>query len=534
LENSSFFWRISEGRINNNTNSFFLHRFTDSERYGNPTDDSHDVELTVEGIEGLRMLIKAGSLTRPDGTQPSPEDPTVVALNQVHFDKVPMAMPDGASPPFAWTLQPGGAIFDPPVQIIYPNMSALPAGSIAYFLSFNHDTMKFEIVATGSVSDDGSEIVTDPGAGLTVAGWGCNCPPYSVTGDCENCDGPCIDNGQLGGGKINNISNEAVIGTPVIFKIDAITDTGGRKLETCADGVKRIKSVRPRLVTVEWIIHRPDGTKSSGYGRTAVTSGDVCGIYTCSYTAFTGRDCKPVRLSRSSTTRRVFEDFGPEVSLGYDFPGIVTDTINLLASRLGMEVKSGNVSIKQKTRDCCDEKGNSIPDGDRQASNVVKINFVAEKKPIRLANGIPLGFQKEIQIPVPLRPDPLFKVAGGFLVDFPASVSGSIGEVSSECFKDDPKLNCKTVDFSVNGGGELELTLEFAVCDENGNECEGFDIDFIKASVGLNGKLGWNIDECGSGLDVSACFANPSVEFGINVFGISVSKTFSTSGGCLF
>ena len=94
-------------------------------------------------------------------------------------------MPDGVSPPFAWTLQPAGATFDPPIQIEYPNMTGLPAGAVSYFLSFNHDTNRFDIVASGTVTADGSTIISDPGSGLTVAGWGCNCPPYSVTGDCE-------------------------------------------------------------------------------------------------------------------------------------------------------------------------------------------------------------------------------------------------------------------------------------------------------------------------------------------------------------
>src|SRR6266404_5600139 len=96
-----------------------------------------------------------------------------------------MPIPDGASPPFAWTLQPGRSTFDPPIQIEYPNMSALPAGSLAYFLSFNHDTRRFEIIASGHVQDDSSTIVSDPGAGLSIAGWGCNCPPYSVAGSCN-------------------------------------------------------------------------------------------------------------------------------------------------------------------------------------------------------------------------------------------------------------------------------------------------------------------------------------------------------------
>jgi alpha-tubulin suppressor-like RCC1 family protein len=153
-------------------------------------DGTTDLVLTCEGIEGLKMTIQANSMSHPDGTRVTPERPAVVSLNQVHHDDVPMPMPDGVAPPFAWTFQPGGAHFDAerPVKVEYPNMSGLPPGAVAYFLSFNHDTERFEIVASGHVTEDGSTIVTDPGSGLTLSGWGCNCPPYSVTGDCSSCE----------------------------------------------------------------------------------------------------------------------------------------------------------------------------------------------------------------------------------------------------------------------------------------------------------------------------------------------------------
>lgn len=94
-------------------------------------DGTEDVELTVAGVEGLRMIVKAGSMTRVDGTVPNTSDPATLSLNQVHFDDVPMPMPDGVAPTFAWTLQPSGARFDPPIEVIYPNMSGLPAGAAA-------------------------------------------------------------------------------------------------------------------------------------------------------------------------------------------------------------------------------------------------------------------------------------------------------------------------------------------------------------------------------------------------------------------
>lgn len=143
-----------------------------------------DIELTVAGIEGLVMTVKANSMKI--GGVPAP-DGTKISLNAVHHDDVPMPMPDGAAPPFAWTFQPAGAVFDPPVAIRYPNMTGAAPGAVGNFLTFNHATGRFEIVATGVVSADGSILQTDPGSGLSLAGWGCNCPPYSVTGSCEMC-----------------------------------------------------------------------------------------------------------------------------------------------------------------------------------------------------------------------------------------------------------------------------------------------------------------------------------------------------------
>lgn len=149
---------------------------------------TNDLVLNCEGVDGLKMMIVANSMRHPNGLLVTPERPAFVSLNQVHHDDIPMPMPDGASPPFAWTLQPGGATFDPPVHVEYPNMSGLAPGAAAFFLSFNHDTERFEIVSSGHVTEDGSRIVTDFGSGLTISGWGCNCPPYAVATDCSNED----------------------------------------------------------------------------------------------------------------------------------------------------------------------------------------------------------------------------------------------------------------------------------------------------------------------------------------------------------
>jgi hypothetical protein len=66
-------------------------------------------------------------------------------------------------------------------------MTGLPPGAIANFLSFDHAINQFRIVASGSVTADGSYIITDRGSGISTAGWGCNCPPYEIVASCESC-----------------------------------------------------------------------------------------------------------------------------------------------------------------------------------------------------------------------------------------------------------------------------------------------------------------------------------------------------------
>jgi len=151
---------------------------------------TQDVELTIEGIAGLKMRIKAGSMTLSNGTKPSLANPVTVSLNQVHSDNIPMPIQDGVAPLLTWTLQPASAKFSPPVEIEYPNMTGLAPGSATNFLSYNHDIERFEIVASATVSADGAIIKSDPGTGLTSSGWGCNCPPYSATGTCKGQGGP--------------------------------------------------------------------------------------------------------------------------------------------------------------------------------------------------------------------------------------------------------------------------------------------------------------------------------------------------------
>jgi len=275
---------------------------------------SQPTELTVQGIDGLRMIVAPGSMRMPDGSLAP--DGTIVALNQVHHDDIPMPMPDGAAPPFAWTLQPGGATFDPPIRIEYPNMSALPPGALAYFLSFDHDTGRFEIVSSARVTDDGLTIVSDPGGGLSVAGWGCNCPPYSVTTDCEPCETTCEDAGSIscsGGVSVSDATPDHM--QPITFTAAGCSDSGGSTRTECPDGSVSFDTVGAAGVSYSWSVTKPTGAVLTGSGPSAALVADECGTYMATFRARADRTCPPSEVVVGTATAVVTGDLEDPKSL---------------------------------------------------------------------------------------------------------------------------------------------------------------------------------------------------------------------------
>lgn len=135
-------------------------------------DGSTSIVLPFPSVVDARFVIVEGTEARhPDGTLVTPESPLALTVAQVPVHEVPMRFSDGASPPNAWSLQPSGATFDPPLVIELPNLSGEPPGAVLPILSFDHDVGNFVVVATGVVTADGSRIVSDPGQGLGKSGW---------------------------------------------------------------------------------------------------------------------------------------------------------------------------------------------------------------------------------------------------------------------------------------------------------------------------------------------------------------------------
>lgn len=146
---------------------------------------SQDVILTMKSVPGLSLTVFANSVTFRDGSKIGR-----VMVTQVHSDKVPMPPIGGAAPRLVWTVQPEGTTFNPPAKITYPNLHNHRPGEVVDIFSFDHDLGQFVSVGTGTVSEDGSVVVSDPGVGIRKAGWGYPQPPPQPTATVEGPPSP--------------------------------------------------------------------------------------------------------------------------------------------------------------------------------------------------------------------------------------------------------------------------------------------------------------------------------------------------------
>jgi PKD repeat protein len=150
---------------------------------------SDPVTLTMAGVPGVAFTVAPNSVTFPDGSTVGK-----LSLSQVKSDEVPMEPSNGTAPNLIWTLQPAGTRFSVPVQVTLPNTLGLAPGFVSEMYQYDHDLEQFVSAGTGHVSADGSVIVSDPGFGITKAGWGHGGVPGSPFGCVQSCisTNPCI------------------------------------------------------------------------------------------------------------------------------------------------------------------------------------------------------------------------------------------------------------------------------------------------------------------------------------------------------
>lgn len=144
-----------------------------------------DVTLSMKGVPGVQFTVFAHSATFPDGTHVGR-----LSVSQVHSDKVPMPPPNATAPHLFWTVQPPRVKFNPPMQIKIPNTEGIPPGTVTEIFCYNHDLEEFASGGTARVTEDGSSIISDPGSGVVVSGWG-DAPPPPPPPSCADGCGKC-------------------------------------------------------------------------------------------------------------------------------------------------------------------------------------------------------------------------------------------------------------------------------------------------------------------------------------------------------
>ena len=130
------------------------------------------VEAAIGGIVTIpeeplfSLTIEPDSVTFTDGSTSG-----LVCATLLTPDSFPIPVPPGLEPGLIVVVQADpGVFFDPPAPFTIPNADGLPPGHNTFLFSFDHDLGVFDIIGTGTVSGDGSMIVSDPGFGITKSG----------------------------------------------------------------------------------------------------------------------------------------------------------------------------------------------------------------------------------------------------------------------------------------------------------------------------------------------------------------------------
>ncbi|GGE88771.1 choice-of-anchor X domain-containing protein [Massilia psychrophila] len=137
--------------------------------------------VTIPEAPGFALTIAPGSATFPGGSRSG-----CVSVTPVNMDKVPMSPGFGQQPRFIVTIEPVGTHFNPPARMTIPNVDGLAPRAVTEMYSYDHDLASFVAIGSATVSQDGSTIMSDIGAGVIKAGWHCGGNP-STTGSAGTC-----------------------------------------------------------------------------------------------------------------------------------------------------------------------------------------------------------------------------------------------------------------------------------------------------------------------------------------------------------
>ncbi len=156
-------------------------------------DTSYELPV-LGGRPPVKVTAKAGTrvIFPPDVTDRR------FSVTKIATNRVPMTLEDGLATNLYISVQPSGAVFDPPLEVSFPNMDGLSANSQVLLMRFDHDAGRYVRVGTGHVSADGNIVKSDAGNGIYVGAWHALPPPapqpeVTVLGHIQVEDNPLFD-----------------------------------------------------------------------------------------------------------------------------------------------------------------------------------------------------------------------------------------------------------------------------------------------------------------------------------------------------
>lgn len=141
--------------------------------------------LTSSKLAGISIDLRNSFITNLDGTPYTGR----MSISPVEDENVPMPSPTGVYSSSFVTVQPP-VFLNPRAPITYPNLDGGLPGEQMPLWHFDHVLFRWRNYATGTVSADGTLIVSNPGEGIDETGWGTPQPPMTFT----DVTGTVVDN----------------------------------------------------------------------------------------------------------------------------------------------------------------------------------------------------------------------------------------------------------------------------------------------------------------------------------------------------
>ncbi len=152
-----------------------------------PIDMQYEVDVvpnqttmaTNPRVNDLAMMIPPNSNLRNRDGSPVAR----VSITPLNIDRTPTPLPSDVNIALVYTSQPGGAVTDKAIPVVYPNLTGADPATRMPLYAFNHDSVQWYVYGYGRVSADGKTISPeiDPSTGqpygLKDFSWHAPAPP---------------------------------------------------------------------------------------------------------------------------------------------------------------------------------------------------------------------------------------------------------------------------------------------------------------------------------------------------------------------